>query len=222
VSQLLILPLPLRSREVTYRKFDLEPNSWFTRRPECLLRVSACGECLELLACGSANDSSDRLLDIAWHCFLKKGDRRVGFFTLMQSCNFHPWNQEAFEDVGRQDGREEPGVAADALSVPGERSSCRLDATTIWLYAREAGCKRFPEQLVGLPHARGPLAGQCDQRFAARRSRSGGTNGRWRSFASMPTTSGAGALGIIADRTNDKQFRKAIADAWGLLAENPV
>ena len=219
LSQLLILPLPLRSREVIYRKFEMNPHEGLDNGQNACFEYLPTESVLELLACEFGHDDSSRLLDIAWRCFLKKGDRRAGFFTLMQSCNYQPGNQEAFQDVlGKMLEQNQVSPLMRYLSLAN-------DHRAVWLQ-QQSGL------MPGKQTANDFLSNLLSFRMIAARWQGSavrdsllGSRVAERERALEFVRQHAGdvwgwcALGIIADRAPDKEFRKSVADAWGLLAE---
>ena len=103
VSGLVVLPLPLRSREHVYRELGMEPG-W-----DLLDRHNACFEYLpeadvfKLLACEFASNNGHNVARIWNGWFRKENNHRTGFFTLMASANYSPRSYEPFTDKFEKD-----------------------------------------------------------------------------------------------------------------------
>ncbi len=219
VSQLVILPLPLRSREITYRKFDMNPNEGLHTGSNACFEYLSAENSLELLATEFGHDDSSRLLDIAWHCFLKKGDRRVGFFTLLQSYNHHPWQEDAFQDVlGKM-------VEQNQVSPLMRYLALANDGRAVWMQQQfgllpgKQSSNDFLSNLLAFRMIAARWQGNAinDSLLGVRDSE------RRRALAFVRQHAGDVwgwcMLGIVADKAQDNEFRKQIADCWGLLAD---
>jgi ferric-dicitrate binding protein FerR (iron transport regulator)/tetratricopeptide (TPR) repeat protein len=90
LSGVVVLTLPLRSREVVYRDLGMEPG-WdlYHDRNACFQYLDQ-DAAMRLLACEFAAGQGNNVYRIWNACFEPKGDRRTGFFTLMASSNFNP------------------------------------------------------------------------------------------------------------------------------------
>jgi ferric-dicitrate binding protein FerR (iron transport regulator)/tetratricopeptide (TPR) repeat protein len=220
LSRLVILPLPLRSREITYRKYDLAPHQNLYEGENACFEFLPTEAALELLATEMGFDrGNSRVIDIWHNCFGKKGDNRVGFFTLLQSQGFSPWNQDEFKKL-----------VADA-----ERGQQITPLLRYLALGNEPFAVYCQEQFGLRP---GPAVGAnfLDNllSFRAIVNRWQGTpeTGRWMRYRANERDQalafvrrhaddawGWCALGIVADKGQDKEFRRQIADAWGLIAE---
>jgi tetratricopeptide (TPR) repeat protein len=90
LSGLVVLPLPLRSREQVYGELGMEPGwSLFQEHNACfpyLDRDSA----MRLLAAEFAANNGANVANVWYHCFGEHGDNRIGFFTLMAASGQNP------------------------------------------------------------------------------------------------------------------------------------
>jgi ferric-dicitrate binding protein FerR (iron transport regulator)/tetratricopeptide (TPR) repeat protein len=214
VSGLVVLPLPLRNRDTVYRELDMEP-SW-----DLYQEKNACFEYLDedsamrLLASEFAANNGSNVYRVWNACFEAKGDRRTGFFTLMAAANHNPrghgldkkfeanpsdslvrylWqmHDENIHNWQAQFGFA-PG-AADAQTFLGKLTTFRR------IYARWQG---------GYIHH--DLWGQRDRERE-----------RTIAFATRNADNVLGwcTLAMVQDRCPNSAAYKAIADAWGVLAE---
>ena len=90
LTALVVLPLPLRSRETVYRKHDLDPNRPLSDGENACFEYLASDAALELLACEFAANNYSQCEDIWHHCFVMHGDERIGFLTLLLSSGQEP------------------------------------------------------------------------------------------------------------------------------------
>lgn len=90
MNRLVVLPLPLRSREHVYRELDMEPG-WdlFQDRNACFEYLDE-DSLMRLLACEFAANNGQNVARIWDTCFAPKQDNRTGFFTLMSAANYNP------------------------------------------------------------------------------------------------------------------------------------
>jgi tetratricopeptide (TPR) repeat protein len=90
MSKLVVLPLPLRTREQVYPELYMEP-SWdlFQDRNACFQYFDD-DSAMKLLACEFAFNNGYNVARVWDTCFAPKGDQRTGFFTLMAAANYSP------------------------------------------------------------------------------------------------------------------------------------
>lgn len=219
VSQLVILPLPLRSREIIYRKFDMIPNGNLFQDVNACFEHLPAESALELLACEFGHDDSSRLLEVAWHCFLKKGDRRVGFYTLTQSCGYPSMQQSTFRE------RLDEALAANSVTPLMRYLALANDHRAVWMqqqFGAMPGNQTATDFLSNLLTFR-MIVARWQGSAVNDRLLGGRAAERERALAFVRQHAGDiwgwCALGIVADKAQDASFRNAIADTWGLLAE---
>jgi hypothetical protein len=85
VSNLVVLPLPWRSREHVYRFYDLDPGEDLDDPANGCFEYLEPPAALELLACEVAAGNGQRAAQVYRRHFADKGDRRLGFYTLLAS-----------------------------------------------------------------------------------------------------------------------------------------
>ncbi len=222
VSSLVILPLPLRSRDIVFRKYDLDPTLGLFDGPNACFEYLAPDAALELLACEFAANNGNQVADIWHHCFGKQGDRRIGFFTLMASSGVSltlGHQEDVFREIRERMVRDNSVTPLlRHLSLAYDKNASYLQ-TQLGLYPGPAPAYDFLSQLLefraialrwqgnAVYH---PILGQR----AAERERALAfvrrhANNVW----------GWCALGMIADRATGAEFHQQIATAWGLLAQ---
>ena len=219
VSSLVILPLPLRSREVVYKKYDLNLNQGLSDGENACFEYLSPEAALELLACEVATNSGNRVAEVYQRCFATKGDERPGFFTLMQSSGYSPTYMQSFHDVLRKQ------VAADRITPLMRYLSLAFDNNAIYwqrqlgLFPGPVPADNFLDNLLTFRalSIRWQGLAQTDRylgdRAAERRRAIAFARQNVRNAWSWCT------LGLLADRAHFAGFHKDIADAWGVLAE---
>jgi tetratricopeptide (TPR) repeat protein len=90
VRGLVVLPLPLRSREQVYRELGMEPG-WglYQDRNACFEYLDEESQ-MRLLAAEFGANQGPNVANIWYTCFGSKGDHRTGFFTLMAASGQNP------------------------------------------------------------------------------------------------------------------------------------
>src|SRR5262249_55980963 len=105
-SALVVLPLPLRSRDIVYRKFDMDPRRRLDEGENACFEYLAPAAALELFACEFAANDGGRAEDVWYYCFAKKDDRRLGFLTLLRSAGYDPQRHRIFKEIREQQVNE--------------------------------------------------------------------------------------------------------------------
>jgi Ca-activated chloride channel family protein len=101
-GKLVVLPLPLRSREHVYPQLNMEPGWSLNEDKNACFEYLAKDDAMKLLACEFASGNGGNMARVWDDCFGKDGDYRTGFFTLMAAANYNPrtywqFNQAKFE-----------------------------------------------------------------------------------------------------------------------------
>ena len=81
VRGLVVLPLPLRSREHVYRELGMEPGWGLHQEHNACFAYLDGDSAMSLLAAEFAANNGHNVADVWYNCFGQKGDDRVGFFT---------------------------------------------------------------------------------------------------------------------------------------------
>ncbi|HXG09156.1 MAG TPA: VIT domain-containing protein [Gemmataceae bacterium] len=82
-SALVVLPLPLRTREHVYQAYGLNPNKPLDLEENLCLDYLEPEQALEVFAAEYAAQQAGRAREVYRRCFHQKGDRRLGFCTLL-------------------------------------------------------------------------------------------------------------------------------------------
>ena len=98
-TTLVVLPLPLRSRQVVYKKLGLDPHFNLFDQSNREFDHLTPEQSLELLAAEFGSNDGSRADDVWFHRFHKKGDRRFGFLTLIKSAGYDPSRRDAFPAI---------------------------------------------------------------------------------------------------------------------------
>ncbi len=80
---LVVLPLPLRTRQHVFAECNLDPNRALTDPENACYSYLGPDAALELLAALYAHGHADDARHVVRDCFLAHGDRRVGLFTIL-------------------------------------------------------------------------------------------------------------------------------------------
>jgi ferric-dicitrate binding protein FerR (iron transport regulator)/tetratricopeptide (TPR) repeat protein len=98
LSNLVVLPLPLRSREHVYQSLGMEAG-WdlFQDRNACFEYFTP-DEAMQLLGCEFAAGNGHNVSRVWSTCFASRNDHRTGFFTLMASADYNPRSHRQFND----------------------------------------------------------------------------------------------------------------------------
>jgi tetratricopeptide (TPR) repeat protein len=215
LSKLVVLSLPLRSREHVYRQLEMEPgwnlhhdrNACFEYLPDV--------DAMKLLACEFAANNGSNVADVWYTCFGNKGDHRSGFFTLMAAAGQGPRGYWAFNQKFEKDATDplvrylwqlyDPDIhdwQARFGFGPGYPSA---DTFLGRLTAFRQVFDRWNGGFIG------------DQFWGQR----DGERQRALEFAvhNPDNVLGWCALGMVQDRCTSAAAYKAVADVWGVLAE---
>jgi len=217
VSSLVILPLPLRSREVIYRKVGLDPNiGLFVGENPCF-EYLAPELALELLACEFAAGDGPKVENVWQYCFAERGDRRPGFFTLMVSSGWGPHWGSAFRKALDEDRSAGPyaslirylKLAFEPATLYAQRQTGILSGdqpTNDFL----GSLLTFRTLSTRWGDAGGgvfaPRDSERDRALAFARQHAGDVWG-WSTMC------------LLADRAMPPERREAIAGVWGLISQ---
>jgi anti-sigma factor RsiW len=92
-NKLVVLPLPLRSRDRVYHSFQLQANSALNFDQVACLQYLEPEKALALFAAEVAAQDSSRAWLVYHHHFQANGDQRLGFYTLLAASGF-PLNND--------------------------------------------------------------------------------------------------------------------------------
>lgn len=218
-SRLVVLPLPLRSREQVYRSLGLEPHHSLDARPngawECLDEEQA----LALLTAEYAAGNGEVARRIHQECFLARGIRRAGFWTLLAATGVAVNRDAAFLALPRDETNR---PLLDYLSlqdnaiyhlvqrfggVHGSRGIGRPDSC----FRRLAGLR---DLYLRWEHA-SPWCFTAAQREAEEKLALDFVREH------RDRAEGWAVLTFVQDRARDERFHQAIAATWQLFAKTP-
>jgi tetratricopeptide (TPR) repeat protein len=224
LASLVVLPLPLRSRESVYRKYNLDPYKALSEGTNVRFEALAPEAALELLTCEFAAGVGNRVEEIWHHCFANRGDRRAGFFTLVLSSG--PDRRDRINQAIRAQVRK----MADNNSVtPLMRYlSLAIDPDVLYwqrqlgLMPGQAPAADFLGNLLVFRALTARWQGNAvGDRFLGHRA-----SERERALAFVRQHAGDAwgwcTLALVADKACDGEFRLQIAALWGVLAEKSV
>ena len=136
LKSLVILPLPLRSRDVLNRKYSLLRQLLGGERHWVDLLPSEAA--LELLASEFAANNAQQVVAARRQCFVNRGDQRLGFFTLLQSCGYDVGTSPEFRETLRK-------MAASDTVTPLVRYLSLAFSTDANFWQRQAGALPGPK-----------------------------------------------------------------------------
>ena len=219
LSSLVILPLPLRSRQHVYAKYDLDPNIGLMEGGNLCFEFLAPEAALELFACEFASNRGSQADDVWYQCFRPRGDNRIGFFTLMLASGYDGSHRDAFRELQQE-------ALAKSQMTPLIRYLSFVSEPHAIYWQQQLGL------LPGPIPANDFLGNLLDFRAISLRWQSSaatdwltGNRAAERERALAFVNRHAGdvwgwcALGLIAHGNSDASYRQQIADAWGVLAE---
>lgn len=105
-AQLVVLPVPLRTRAHVYQKFDLVPNQSLDVGQNACYEYLERHDALELFAAEFAERDSERARQVYQKCFAEKGVRLLGFYTLLASCGLAASSELDFHALRAEHPRE--------------------------------------------------------------------------------------------------------------------
>ena len=103
VSGLVVLPLPLRSREQVYQDLGMEPGWQLSQDRNACYEYMDHDSIMRLLAAEFAANNGHNVANIWYTCFRPKGDNRTGFFTLMASTGQNARSYHQFDEKFEKD-----------------------------------------------------------------------------------------------------------------------
>ena len=219
VSELVVLPLPLRSREHVYRELGHGARLGACTRT----RTPASSICTKdapckLLACEFAADNGQNVGRHLGHLLRQKDDdHRTGFFTLMAAPRTRARGSYWHSTRSSRRIRSDPLVRY--LWQMHDDEHPRL-AGALRLRAGSRGRGHVPWQADDLPPHLRPLAGRVHQPRPVGPARRANASGR----SSSPPRNADNVLGwctlaMVQDRCPNAAAWKSVADAWAVLAE---
>jgi ferric-dicitrate binding protein FerR (iron transport regulator)/tetratricopeptide (TPR) repeat protein len=221
-AALVVLPLPLRSREVVYRKLGLDPNKPLHVDENACHPYLAADAALELFAAEFAAQNAGNARIIYQDCFARTGPRVAGFHVLLAACG------------------DSVSLSRDLRDLRAERPQ---DPLLLYLALLDLPAYRAWQPVLGLDTAGdlcandpflGPLAAFRDHwlvwsswNYDTAPRRPGWVRrqqARALEFvrAHRGTALGWALLGLLHDKSNDERFEAELADAWQLFADHPA
>jgi len=224
---LVVLPLPFRTREVVYHKFEFDPNKSLDVGENACHAYLNEGDALELFTADFAAENPGNARTVYRNCFAKDPTRAAGFHVLLASCG----------------DRTSPLPDLQALRAKpeGERDPLLLYLTLLNLPEYRRWQPYLGLDLAGGLCARHPFLGK----LAAFRDHwlvwqtwgnvdgtlPGGGWLRERQIRALDfvrvhkgTAFGWALLARLYEDTalSDERFHRELADAWGLFIERPA
>jgi ferric-dicitrate binding protein FerR (iron transport regulator)/tetratricopeptide (TPR) repeat protein len=218
LTALVVLPLPLRSRETAYGKYDLNANRPNLDDPEGSLEYLTPEAALELLTAEFAAGNGQNVEQIWRNCFAERGDHRLGFLTLLVSSGASPDGQSFRERLNEL-------TRTNSITPLSRYLSLAFDPNTVWLQQRFGA-------LSGEKPADDFLSNLLAFRLLSLRWQSEAVAGRYWGYRSSEREHdlafarkhaanawGWSALTMLADRAGEAHFHRQIAAVWAQLAE---
>ncbi len=213
-DKLVVLPLPLRSREQTYTELELDANQDLgSDRNACHSYLSA-DAAMRLLACEFAANNGTNVSRVWAACFREKGDYRIGFFTLMAAANANPrsWH---FDEIYMKN-RAEPLVRYLWWLFDGELHEWQARMGT---GPRDPKANTFLGRLTAFREVVDRWnGGHIGNDPYWQRD---GERARVLEFAEHNANNALGwcALGLVQDRCPNHSAFRDVAKVWGVLVE---
>jgi tetratricopeptide (TPR) repeat protein len=217
LRELVILPLPLRTRGYVYPQVGFDPNASIRDNSinGCIPYIDE-DSALRLFAADLAENQGGRAFDIWYHRFAEQGDRRIGFYTLLVACGAQPTTDQHFKELLREHP-DQPllrylALLQDSMFTRWQGLYGLLpgDETTDSFLGRLAAFHSLSVRWQG-EHVTHRILGQrpLERERALRFVRDNAGN-----------PLGWCALTFLQDRAGrDEPFLRRIADAWGVVAE---
>ena len=223
-AKLVVLPLPLRERHHAYQQYGLAADKPLDREENLCLDYLEPAEALELFAAEFAYQQGGRAREIYRRCFHERGDRRLGFCTLLASCGVAVGADSLLLPV-LQEHADHPLAAYLVLEHNGWYRSAqrrwpldwgrgigprddfltRLSAfRDRWLRWQDGSVNRAGAAAQG---AYAPRSGRAEQERALGFIR-----------ANKSSLLGLALLTLVQDQAgSDERFHRDLAEAWRLL-----
>jgi ferric-dicitrate binding protein FerR (iron transport regulator) len=220
-KELVVLPMPLRSREMVYRELHLDPNHSLYEAPNPCFEFMTEEEVLRLIACDFAQSNGSHVEHLWRTRFLKQGDRRIGFLVLLLAIDSSP----NFSPLLKQLSQERPNDSLVRYLLQSE--ALRNGNSNRQL--QEAYGYRTPRDLIESPKFLDRL-----MTFNALRIRWDGGWIQHQTYgyhtweiedafrfvkANASNELGWGFLDLLGDQMNQHPLQKRIAETWKLLGE---
>jgi ferric-dicitrate binding protein FerR (iron transport regulator) len=220
-SALVVLPLPLRTREHAYRSLGLNPGNSLDAEENLCYRYLEGEEAMALFASEYAQQNPEHARQVYRHCFEEHGVRRPGFWALLASCGDGIGSRREFVAMLSERPHDPLMVYLALLGHPhyrkwhtrvglnlgehvGEGPNFFRTLASFrdrWLRWQQLDSSRVSEAVLRDEQRRGLefVRGHKDTPFA------------W------------SLLALMRDRTDseDGRFHQELADAWGLFRDHP-
>jgi ferric-dicitrate binding protein FerR (iron transport regulator) len=102
LTQLVVLPLPLRSREHVYEEHGMHPGKALTNDDNQAYYYFGYDDALELFATEYAAGNGSNALHVYLARLHKNGERRLGFWTLLMACGVNVSAEPAFRKIAAE------------------------------------------------------------------------------------------------------------------------
>jgi ferric-dicitrate binding protein FerR (iron transport regulator)/tetratricopeptide (TPR) repeat protein len=215
MDALVVLPLPLRSREHVYHELDMQPGWDLYQNHNACFEYLDPDAALRLLTCEFAANNGYNVARIWDRCFGAKGDKRIGFFTLISSAGYNPrWNGDLT--------RKFEATPTDPLvRYLWHMHDGDLHRWNSWLGFGPAAARpdTFLGRLTGFRQMWSRWQGSHIQHdFWGQRD---GERRRAIAFATANADNVIGwcSLAMVQDQNTSREAWSAVADAWGVVAE---
>jgi ferric-dicitrate binding protein FerR (iron transport regulator)/tetratricopeptide (TPR) repeat protein len=215
-SQLVVLPLPLRSREHVYQAHGMDTGKALTNGDNQAYYYFGYDDALELFATEYAAGNGLNAKHVYLARLHKNGERRLGFFTLLMACGFNVSAEPAFRKIAAEQSSNPLAGYLTLTTYPVYRTLQR--DWDLNLGAGIDGQESFLSRLAAFRDIhlrwRNSQANQGSEK--ARHVRQEHALG----FVKRNKSSvlGLAALTLLQDQAgDDKPFHRAIAEAWRAL-----
>src|SRR5262249_25924251 len=225
-SQLVLLPLPLRSREQVYAQFDLNPSQSLDAEENGCFEDLSPDDALQLFAANYAANNADDARRVYQRCFYERGERKLGFYTLLAACGVNVSREPEFLDVVKNQGANAPrsplGPLARYLALQSYELYTALQQRSDLNWGDAVGpadsflgrLARFRDLSLrwqgGVNDLASLVGKQSRQARALRFVRENRSN-----------ILGLAALVALDDHAGDSRFRRDIGAAWKLFEDTP-
>jgi ferric-dicitrate binding protein FerR (iron transport regulator)/tetratricopeptide (TPR) repeat protein len=215
-SQLVVLPLPLRSREHVYEAHGMNPNSPLTAADNLAYHYFGHDDALELFATEYAAGYGSNAVQVYRACLESDKERRLGCFTLLMACGVNVGAEPAFRKIAAEQSSNPLAGYLTLTTYPVYRTLQR--DWDLNLGASIDDQESFLSRLAAFRDIhlrwRDGKANQGGEQ--ARRGRQEHALGFVRRNKS--SVLGLSALTLLQDRAGDDQpFHRGVAEAWRTL-----
>ncbi|HMC64729.1 MAG TPA: hypothetical protein VKI65_07305, partial [Gemmataceae bacterium] len=225
-SQLVLLPLPLRSRERVYEQFALDPKKSLDDEDNGCFEDLSPDDAMQLFAANYAASNGDDAGRVYRSCFYERGERKLGFYTLLAACGVNVSREPEFLDVVKNQGADAPrsplGPLARYLALQGYDVYTTLQQRFDLNWGRGIGppdsflqrLASFRDLHLRWQNGANDLLSLADKRARQERALRFVRENRSNIF-------GLAALVALDDHAGDSQFRRDIGAAWKLFEDTP-